>query len=503
MFKNALVSVSNKEGLIEFIKPLAAQGMRVVSTGGSAQHLRENGVKVVDVSEQTEFPEVMGGRVKTLHPIIHMAILARLGNAQDDALLQQYNLQAFDLVVCNLYPFEETLLKNPTAAELIEKIDIGGPTLLRASAKNHERIAVVCDPKDYRYIQSKNELNLEERRKLAAKVFSHVSGYDALIAKTLGASWGSEISFAGRESIELRYGENPHQKAKWYKNKGDNKGLHTAQILQGKPLSYNNLLDLDAAVHLVRQFHNPAAVAVKHNNPCGAAVDGDFFNALEKCLKSDPVSVFGGIVACNRPIEAKAAELLNTLFLECVVAPSVSEEAKTIFAKKKNLRILIWPEMLNTTEDLQIKSIAGGFLVQEADRFETRPEEWKYIGEKPNSEVLKDLVFAERVCASLKSNSIALVKNTSTLGLGMGQVNRVDAVEQAIQRLNNHHGSQKDVVMASDAFFPFADSVEKAARAGVKWVIQPGGSIKDEEVFAAAKNLNVNMVITGERHFRH
>jgi phosphoribosylaminoimidazolecarboxamide formyltransferase / IMP cyclohydrolase len=503
MFKNALVSVSDKTGLVDFLKPLVKQGLRVVSTGGTAKHLRDNGIEAVDVSEQTGFPEVMGGRVKTLHPKIHMAILSRVGVSADEEMLREYRLDPFDLVICNLYPFEQTLLQGASDDELIENIDIGGPTILRAAAKNHQRLAVVCDPQDYAWLQAKKEITLEERRKLAAKVFSHVASYDSLVAKELGAGWGGELSFGGKKVIDLRYGENPQQYAAWYRSLADGKGLHSAEVLQGKPLSFNNILDLDAASSLVRELINPAAVAVKHNNPCGVAMQSTLGLAVESALKADPVSVFGGIVAVNQRMEKKEAEALSAVFLECIVAPDFSDEALEVFAKKKNLRILRWREMLRATKRHDLRSVSGGFLIQEADVYGSSESEWQFIGAQPSAEILVDLKFAERVCASLKSNAIAIVKNGQTLGLGMGQVNRVEAVEHAISRMRAHHKDMRETILASDAFFPFADSIERAAQAGVKWVLQPGGSVKDEEVFAAARRLNVNMVLTGKRHFRH
>lgn len=503
MFKNALVSVSDKSGLIEFLKPLYEKGLRIVSTGGTAQFLKDNGMMVVDISEQTGFPEVMGGRVKTLHPHVHMAILSRPSHPEDYQLLKERGLAPFDLVICNLYPFEAAVEKKYQGAELIEKIDIGGPTVLRASAKNFEQVTVVCDPSDYQWIGQKAETNIQDRQKLAAKVFAHCSAYDSLVASELGNGWGSDFSIGGHKVMDLRYGENPQQSATWYRNLADLRGLHTAEIIQGKTLSYNNLLDLDAASQLVQMFTEPAAVAVKHNNPCGAAVDADADVAMEKALKADPVSVFGGIIASNREIGKKAAEMLHNLFLECIVAPSFSKEALEIFAKKKNLRILRWPHLGETQTQYEMKTVAGGFLMQAKDQISTDTSQWKFIGEKPTPEILKDLQFGERVVSSLKSNAIALVGGQQTLGLGMGQVNRVDAVKQAIERMKTHFGHVQRPVLASDAFFPFSDSVELASQAGVKWILQPGGSLKDEEVIAAAEKLKINMVLTGQRHFKH
>ncbi len=503
MFKNALISVSDKTGLIDFIKPLVTKGMRVVSTGGTAQHLRDAGITVVDVSEQTRFPEVMGGRVKTLHPNVHMALLARQGEAGDAKLLEENGIEAFDLVVVNLYPFEATVAKGCSDEEMIENIDIGGPSMLRAASKNHESVAVVCDPNDYQLILSKGELTHQDRRKLAAKVFAHCSSYDALVAQELGAGWGVELSLAGHSVIDLRYGENPEQRAAWYRTLANTDGLHTAQIIQGKPLSYNNILDLDAATNLVKQFAEPAAVAVKHNNPCGVALAKNVYTAVDVAIKADPMSVFGGIIASNDKVDSETALRMNEIFLECVIAPDFSAEALSIFEKKKNLRILKWPAMMKAKKEFEVRSVIGGFLVQDVQSFGSATKEWKFLGETPSAEILSDLIFAEKVCASLKSNAIALIKNGQTVGLGMGQVNRVDAVQQAIDRMKTYHPETQDAILASDAFFPFPDSIEKAAKSGIKWILQPGGSMKDQEVFAMAKKLGVNMIVTGVRHFKH
>ena len=503
MFKNALVSVSDKTGLVDFLKPLYADGLRIVSTGGTAQHLKENGIAVTDISEQTSFPEVMGGRVKTLHPFVHMAILARGDHPEDFELLKKHGLQAFDLVICNLYPFEAAVEKNLQGVELIEKIDIGGPTVLRAAAKNFTQVAVVCDPADFKMLSTQKSLSYEERKKLAAKVFAHVSAYDALVARELGNAWGPEFAVGGHKVMDLRYGENPQQSAAWYRSLADNKGLHTAEILQGKVLSYNNLLDLDAATNLVRSFAEPAVVAVKHNNPCGVAIDPNLGAAFKKVIQSDSVSIFGGIIAANRKIDANEAELLGSLFLECVIAPDYTPAALQVFAKKKNLRILQWAQLLTPQSDFEMKSISGGFLLQTKDISQSDESNWKFSPEKPSAEILRDLLFGEKVCGSLKSNAIALVKDGQTLGLGMGQVNRVDSVHQAVERMNKNFPNTSDAILISDAFFPFSDSVEIASKAGVKWILQPGGSLKDEEVLAAAKKANINMVLSGVRHFKH
>ncbi|PIS10975.1 MAG: bifunctional phosphoribosylaminoimidazolecarboxamide formyltransferase/IMP cyclohydrolase PurH, partial [Bdellovibrio sp. CG10_big_fil_rev_8_21_14_0_10_47_8] len=380
MFKNALVSVSDKTGLVEFLKPLAAQGLRIVSTGGTAKHLKENGLQVVDVSEQTQFPEVMGGRVKTLHPLIHMALLARTGHAEDEKLLKQYGLEPFDLVICNLYPFEESLLKSLPEEEMIENIDIGGPTVLRASAKCFDRIAVICHPQDYAWISQKSELNSTDRKKLAAKVFSHVSSYDSLVSAYLDPEWGERFSLAGHKVMSLRYGENPQQAASWYRRMGCDSGLHSAEILQGKVLSYNNLLDLDAAVGLVQALEHPSAVAVKHNNPCGVATADSLAEAVVKALKSDPISVFGGIIAVNRKITQVEAEALQGIFLECLIAPDYEPQALEIFSRKKNFRVLKWPDLMSLNSDFDLKTVQGGFLIQKKDVLSASTETWKIKG---------------------------------------------------------------------------------------------------------------------------
>ncbi len=504
MFRNALVSVSDKAGLIEFLRPLAARGLRIVSTGGTYKYLQDNGFSVIDISEQTGFPEVMGGRVKTLHPNVHMGLLSRAGHAEDENTLKKYGLAPFDLVICNLYPFEKSVEAGLSGDELVEKIDIGGPSMLRGAAKNFERMTVVCDPQDYKWIGSLSEMTIEHRKRLAARVFAHTAAYDSLVAAKLGADLGVEFSLGGHDTgVELRYGENPQQKAKWYRRLADTTGMHTAEVLQGKPLSYNNILDLEAAAGLVRELDGPSAVAVKHNNPCGVASQANLKDAVLTALKSDPVSVFGGIIAVNEKLGQAEAEILSEIFLECIVAPDFSAEAIQVFAKKKNLRILKWKDILRSPDETEIRTVAGGFVIQSADKKGSDTHQWKFLGQKPSAQVMKDLVFAEKVCSSLKSNSIALVKNGQTVGLGMGQVNRVEAVQHAIDRMRTHHGSLKDVVLASDAFFPFPDSIIKLGEAGIRWVLQPGGSVNDASVIEQAAKMDINMVLTATRHFRH
>jgi phosphoribosylaminoimidazolecarboxamide formyltransferase/IMP cyclohydrolase len=447
---------------------------------------------------------MMDGRVKTLHPKIHMGLLARKDHAEDAAILKSYGVSEFDLVVVNLYPFEQALFKGHKGDELIEYIDIGGPSMLRAAAKSFNRLAVVCDPKDYQWILQKSELTQDDRQKLAAKVYAHTACYDSLIARTLNPEQTPEFAIGGEQIMSLRYGENPQQQASWYRGRGENRGLFQAEILQGKALSYNNILDLDAAIGLVREFDEPCAVAVKHNNPCGVAVAKSISEATDRAIKADPVSVFGGIIALNKTLDVATAETLSQLFLECIVAPDITDDAMKVFTKKKNLRILKWPQMCERETRLEVKTVSGGFLVQTSDQIEnTFNPEWKVIGATPSAEVKRDLMMAWKLCSFLKSNAIALAGGGQSLGLGMGQVNRVEAVGHAIERMQQHHPEAQNIVMASDAFFPFKDSVEAAARANIKWIIQPGGSISDSEVIAAAQSLGVNMVLTGVRHFRH
>lgn len=507
-FKNALVSVSDKAGLVEFLKPLVLEGLRVVSTGGTLKHLKENGIPAIDISEQTGFPEVMDGRVKTLHPRVHMALLSRDGVAADRSLLANEGLDPFDLLIVNLYPFEAARAQGVQGEELIEFIDIGGPSMLRSAAKNHQRLTVLTDPSDYKWVEEKKwVLNLEDRRYLAAKVFSHTSRYDDLIARSLSESVESWNTLNGRLVSELRYGENPHQKAAWYRDPMAKSGLHEAEILHGKALSYNNLLDLDAACAAVTEFRGPAAVAVKHNNPCGVGTDRDIAGAVRRAVAADPVSVFGGIIALNRAVDFAAAEAMASIFLECVVAPDFSPQALARLKAKKDLRILLWPGLAEHQPVRQFKTIAGGYLLQSADRASDWSDSWKVIGAKGETAftqaVKADLLLAWKVCAHLRSNAIAIASEGQTVGLGMGQVNRVDAVEHAIGRMRKHQPNCVNPVLASDAFFPFSDSMEKIAEAGIQFVIQPGGSIRDEEVLARAQGLGITTVLTGTRHFRH
>ena len=505
MYKRALISVSDKTGLEDFLKPLAAQGLELVSTGGTGDFLKSKGFKVIDVQELTGFPEVLSGRVKTLHPHIHIALLARQWLEADQEVLKRYKLKPFDLVVGNLYPFEKQE-NNLEDKELAQWIDVGGPSFLRAAAKNYFSITTVCRPEDYDAVQKGT--SLEQRKQLAVKVFERLSQYDSFIAQKLKeqdiANTKPELSLKGLFFKKLRYGENPHQKASWYKQ--ETKGLHEAEMIQGKALSYNNLLDFSSAVLTVREFSSACTVAVKHNNPCGAAVADNISLAVQKALKADSLSVFGGLLALNRPMDQSSAKHLSGVFLEGVIAPDFSSQALELLKNKKNLRVLKWPEMLSIPlSSHSVHEMMGGFLVQTRDQVkQSWPKNWKVIGADPSEEIKKDLLFAWKLCAHLKSNAIAIVKQTQSLGLGMGQVSRVEAVRLALSRVKELHPLQKkDLTLASDAFFPFPDSIDLASQGGVSWIIQPGGSIKDEKVLEKAESLGLNMVLTGERHFKH
>lgn len=507
-----LVSTSDKTGLLEFLKPLEKKGLELVSTGGTYEFLKKNSFNVTEVSEVTGFPEVLDGRVKTLHPSVHMGLLADKSNLQHMSQLKEHNVKAFDMVIGNLYPFEKTAL-NPQSGfdDLIENIDIGGPSFLRASAKNFKSVIVVASPLDYSWVQEKilsGSLSEVDRKKLALKVFSLTSYYDALIVDKLCED-KEDLEFLNiplKKKMKLRYGENAQQVAAWYENPLESSSLSGCEIHQGKELSYNNLLDLDAAVNLVKLLDKPGCVAVKHNNPCGAAVADNLSTAASLAIQSDPKSIFGGIIAFNRIVDIQTAEMFKEIFLECLVAPAFTEESLKYFSSKKNLRVMTLKSLMeHNRAKPHYKSVSGGMLFQNEDSFNL--EEWQFLGQKPNGNILSDMIFGEKVGAALKSNAIALVVNGQTVGLGMGQVNRVDAVKQAIERMQDSRQrlnfNVADVVLISDAFFPFPDSIELISQYGIKWIVQPGGSVQDEKVFAAAKQHNINMVVTKRRHFKH
>lgn len=540
-YKNAFVSVYDKKGLYEFLKPM--KGLRIVSTGGTAKYLKSKGLSVTELSRETRFPEVFSGRVKSLHPFLYMPLLARKWVKKDQQTLKQHKLIPFDLVVCTLYPFAmKRHLTNDK--ELTEWIDVGGPSLLRAAAKNFFSVTVICSPDDYNMVQKGTSVT--QRKFLSAKVFEHLSQYDALIAKTLLTNQEKELRSLAKNKVQtaetpkiphslknrifkalrdgkipnndltaipekqlklLRYGENPHQRALWWNYSP--KGLHKAQILQGKALSFNNLLDLQTAVSCLRDFPNPTVIAVKHNNPCGIASGIDIHQALQKAISADPLSIFGGVLGANRKITETEIKQLKPLFIECLIAPDFSPETLNLLREKKNLRLLKWPDMLSFPEkkERDFKPVDGGILLQEKDSSLISNKEAdfsKVIGKKPGEKIKEDLLFAWKTAAHLKSNSIAIVKNQQTLGLGMGQVSRVDSVKLALQRLKKFHPKKnRSLILASDGFFPFKDSIELIAQKGIHWIIQPGGSLRDKEVIERAKQLKINMILTGIRHFKH
>jgi phosphoribosylaminoimidazolecarboxamide formyltransferase/IMP cyclohydrolase len=523
--ERALISVYDKTGLVEFARDIAAAGAEIVSTGGTAKLLRDAGLKVRDVAELTGWPEMLGGRVKTLHPKVHGGILFQRAKADDRKTVAEHGIGAIDLVVVNLYPFSATAAKpGVTPEELIENIDIGGPSMVRSAAKNFASVGVVTDPADYASVaaelKSKGELGLATRLALARKAYARTSRYDGEIATELerlsiGADGASvtmgalerlperiTISFERRQS--MRYGENPHQSAALYAPAGRAAaGLAGAKQLQGKELSYNNLVDLDAAWNLAEEFHRPAAAIIKHNNPAGCAEQESLREAYLKALECDPVSAFGGVLAFNRPLDGATAEEVGKLFVECIAASGFDSAAMAILGAKKNLRLLEMPRDRAPVE-LELKRISGGVLVQDADTHELTESEVKSVGERaPSAAELRALLFGWKVCKHVKSNAIVFAREGQAVGVGAGQMSRVDSVKIAVMKAATAKLSLAGSVVASDAFFPFPDGVEEAGKAGATAVIQPGGSVRDADVIAAANKLGMAMVFTGVRHFRH
>ena len=509
MIKRALLSVSDKQGIVEFAMGIMKLGIELLSTGGTAKLLREAGVAVKDVSEVTGFPECLDGRVKTLHPVIHGGILAIRDNKEHMKTLEELSIEPIDLVVINLYPFKETILKEGvTLEEAIENIDIGGPTMLRSAAKNYRDVTVVVNPADYEKVLVEFERNgntqEETRYELAKKVFQHTSHYDTLIADYLnqGKKELPEVLTLTFEKVQyLRYGENPHQSAAFYREIGKQPGtLVEGKQLQGKELSFNNINDANGALELLKEFDAPTVVAVKHTNPCGVASADTLVEAYEKAYESDPLSIFGGIVAVNREIDQATAAMMKEVFLEVIIAPGFSEEALEIFATKKNLRLIELSEIGNQNPDAyDMKRVSGGLLLQDKDA--SLVEEYITVTEQaPSAEQMKDLEFAFKIVKHIKSNGIVFVKNQQTLAVGPGQTSRIWALENAIGQANH---SLEGSVLASDAFFPFRDSVDAATKAGVKAIIQPGGSMKDQDSIQACNEAGITMVFTGMRHFKH
>jgi phosphoribosylaminoimidazolecarboxamide formyltransferase/IMP cyclohydrolase len=522
--KRALLSVSDKTGLIDFARALAAKGVELLSTGGTAKAIADAGIPVKDVSEVTGFPEIMDGRVKTLHPKVHGGLLAVRGDEEHVAAMKAHGIEGIDLLVVNLYPFEATIEKTSDWATVIENIDIGGPAMIRAASKNHAYVAVVVDPEDYASVLESLEANngattLALRKKLAMTAFGRTATYDAAISNWLAnaLSEGSPRyrAFGGRLQEVMRYGENPHQSAGFYLSAGKRYGVATATQLQGKQLSYNNINDTDAAFELVAEFDpaEGAAVAIiKHANPCGVATGATLKEAYLKAVRCDGVSAFGGIVALNGTLDAEAAEEIVRIFTEVIIAPAVTDEAKAIVAAKKNLRLLVTGGLPDATAKFPVaKSVSGGLLVQDRDFGRITAADLKVVTKRaPTPEETADLLFAFRVAKHVKSNAIVYVKDGATVGVGAGQMSRVDSSRIAAHKAGEAAaaaGLDQSLaigsVVASDAFFPFADGLEAAIAAGATAVIQPGGSMRDDLVIEAADKAGIAMVMTGMRHFRH
>jgi len=517
--RRALLSVSDKTGLVDLGKALAEKGVELVSTGGTAKALRDAGLAVKDISELTGFPEMMDGRVKTLHPKVHGGLLAVRDNAEHVASMNEHEIGAIDLVVVNLYPFVQTVAKGGTRDEIIENIDIGGPSMVRSAAKNHDFVAIVTDPADYAIVAS-GETTLAQRRKFAAKAYALTAAYDGAISQWFatvdqGEVFPETLAITGARITELRYGENPHQKAALYVPHGaKDKGLAQAVQVQGKELSYNNYNDADAALELLAEFKDaaPTVVIVKHANPCGVATAPTLVEAYEAAFQCDSVSAFGGIIALNRPLDGPTAEAISGIFTEVVVAPGADDAAKAVFAKKKNLRLLLIGEIPSPKRDgLITKPIAGGLLVQTRDNGAITLDDLKVVTKRqPSEQELQDALFAWTVAKHVKSNAIVYAKDGVTAGIGAGQMNRRDssriAAAKAAEAAETHGFAAPRTTgsaVASDAFFPFADGLLAAVEAGATMVIQPGGSMRDDEVIKAADEAGLAMVFTGMRHFRH
>ena len=511
--KRALISVSDKTGLVEFAKFLASKNIEILSTGGTAKALQDAGIAVKEVSEHTGFPEMLDGRVKTLHPKIHGGLLGRRGVAEHEKAMAEHEIAPIDLVIINLYPFEATVAKGASYDDCIENIDIGGPAMVRSAAKNHESVTVIVEPEDYELVKAEIEQSqattLDTRKKLAAKAYARTAAYDAAIsswfAKEINEPYGKRVSISGELKQQLRYGENPHQKAAFYVNNNADFGIATAKQLQGKELSYNNINDTDAAFELVSEFDQPAIAIIKHANPCGVAVGVNITEAYKKALACDPVSAYGGIIAANRQLDADTVTAIGNLFAEVIIAPDATKEATEMLAQKKNLRLLITGGMPKKDRSgLITKIVSGGFLLQDRDNVLVTAEQVKTVSKRqPKKAELDDMIFAFTVAKHVKSNAIVIAKNLATVGIGAGQMSRVDSVRIACWKAEEAKLSTHGAVLASDAFFPFDDNVHNAAKAGIVALIHPGGSIRDEEVIKAADSYDMAMVLTGIRHFKH
>lgn len=510
--QRALISVSDKTGILELAQVLVSKNIEILSTGGTAKLLAEQGIPVIEVSDYTGFPEMMAGRVKTLNPKIHGGILARRG--LDEEVMTQNDINPIDLVVVNLYPFQATIA-NPdcTLEDAIENIDIGGPAMLRSSAKNHASVTVVVDASDYQTVMDEITANgnttLETRTKLALKTFEHTAQYDGAIANYLGKEqdgFSNTINLQFHKTQSMRYGENPHQNAAFYVEQNITEAcVASSTQFQGKEMSYNNMADADAALECVRSFNAPACVIVKHANPCGVALRDNIHDAYLDAFKTDPTSAFGGIIAFNRPLDkATAQDIIAKQFVEVIIAPSVDDDAKVILSAKQNIRALECGDLSNAQPSLDYKRVTGGLLVQDKDLGVITENDIKCVSElAPTADQIKDLLFAWKVAKTVKSNAIVYVKNEMTIGVGAGQMSRVYSAKIAGIKASDEGLVVEGSVMASDAFFPFRDGIDAAAQAGIKAIIQPGGSMRDDEVITAANEHGIAMVFTGMRHFKH
>ncbi|MGJ0846192.1 bifunctional phosphoribosylaminoimidazolecarboxamide formyltransferase/IMP cyclohydrolase [Tissierella praeacuta] len=509
--KRALISVFHKEGIVEFASELKKLGWEIISTGGTYKILKESGIEVIEVNNVTNFPEILDGRVKTLNPYIHGGLLYRRDNENHIKTIEDMKIDPIDMVVNNLYPFEETIKKpNVTHEEIIENIDIGGPSMIRAAAKNYKDVTVIIDPSDYEQVL--NELKFEgkttfrTRQYLARKVFNYTAYYDTLISNYFNeieeVIFPEKLTLAYKSKEELRYGENPHQKAAFYKEVGKKEGTLAGAIqLHGKELSFNNINDANGCIEALKEFDEPTVVAVKHANPCGIGSGKDILEAYKKAYECDKVSIFGGIIAANREIDEKVAEKINQIFIEIVMAPSFTEKALEILTQKKNIRIMQIDSIIDRKyKELDIKKVLGGLLVQDKDRILLNEEIKIVTKNQPTEKQMEDLLFAWKAAKSVKSNGVVIAKDKATIGIGLGEVNRVWAVQNAIERAGE---KVKGAVLASDGFFPFKDSIELLSSAGVAAIIQPGGSLKDSEVIEEADKNSISMIITGIRHFKH
>ncbi|MDD5129741.1 MAG: bifunctional phosphoribosylaminoimidazolecarboxamide formyltransferase/IMP cyclohydrolase [Candidatus Omnitrophica bacterium] len=514
--KRALISLSDKIGVVDLAKELKNFGVEIISTGGTAKLLRENNIAVSEVSQYTGFPEMLDGRVKTLHPKIHGGLLALRDNPDHLRVLAEQNIGLIDMLVVNLYPFEKIIQKpSVSISEVIENIDIGGPAMLRSAAKNYQSVAVICNPQRYGQViaqlkQNNGCLSEDLMCQLSVEVYGHTSKYDAAIYNYLSEyfkinradeNFPRELHLVFEKIQDLRYGENPHQQASFYKEKGKTRGLINCQQLQGKELSFNNILDLNSAVELAKEFKNPAAVIVKHNNPCGAAEDKELSKAYLNAWKADKLSAFGGIVALNRKMDLKTAGfIMKSGFLECIIAPGFEQEARDLFKTKKNLRLLQLPDW-GASDDLQMKRVSGGILLETRDALTLDMRNLKVVTrKKPSKAQLQTLIFAWKVAKHVKSNAIVLAAGSATVGIGAGQMSRVDSVMIAKKKSSK---LKQGCCLASDAFFPKPDAISWAHKAGAKAIIQPGGSIADEDIIAACDKYKIAMVTTGIRHFKH